>query len=129
MKELGNPNRICNIITSFHQAKAPHPYLLSSCTCNNYHSHQQVNTYAPDLRNISSPPSRSHQSARSPDKVKWVKPAHGYIKVNCDVCLTCTDSWGIGVISRTDSGSVATAGTWMRIGFWCAGTAEARGMY
>ena len=84
--------RACNIITRFHQAKAPDPDLLSSRTCNNNNSHQQVNTHSPDLRNISSPPSRSHPSARSPDKVKWVKPAHGYIKVNSDVSLTCTES-------------------------------------
>ncbi|XP_024640753.1 uncharacterized protein [Medicago truncatula] len=79
------------------------------------------------LNNIDS--TRSMHRAQVPTKVKWVRPEKDVIKVNSDVNLSYPDSWGIGVIARNDEGLVMASGTWMRLGFHCAGTAEAWGLY
>jgi len=92
-------------------------------------SQHHASKHASDPRITSSQSSQSAVPARDPEKAKWVKPAHGFIKVNSDVSLAYHDHWGAGVIARSDIGVVVAACTKLRPRFNCASTTEAWGMY
>ena len=104
-------HRACNNILSFHKAKSQDPKLL----------------IAPNHRTKNQPLS-SHPT-RDLDRVKWIKPDPGIIKIKSDANLTLSNAWSIGVIAREESGSTLAAGTWTRPGFDCPTTAEAWGIY